>query len=63
MREYKVKYCPDLTSYEEVKAMLIGQGDIRRPVLNACIQGKCVAYDHGRCMKYKNDVFYPVVQE
>lgn len=60
MENYKIKYCPDLTSYEEVKAMLIGQGDFTRPVVHACLKEKCAAYDSqtSMCDKYKNSVIY-----
>lgn len=51
-----IKFCPDLTTYEEVKAVLIGRGDFTRPVLHACIKEKCVAYKNGRCLKYNNDI-------
>lgn len=51
-----IKACPDLTSHEEVKAMLIGHGDFTRPVLHACIKDECVAYKNGKCMKYDNEV-------
>ncbi len=51
-----IKFCPDLTTKEEVKAMLKGQGDYVRPVLHACIKQKCVAYKNGKCMKYDNHV-------
>lgn len=51
-----IKYCPDLTGYEQVKALLVGNGDFVRPVLNACLKHNCVAYANGRCLKYKNSV-------
>lgn len=51
-----IKFCPDLTSHEEVKAVLIGHGDFTRPVLHACLQHDCVAYANGRCLKYNNTV-------
>ena len=51
-----IKFCPDLTSHEEVKAVLIGSGDFTRPVLHACIKHECVAYKMGKCMKYDNYV-------
>ena len=56
----KLKFCPDLTTYEEVKAVLIGQGDFTRPVLHVCMKEKCVAYDgkFNMCDKYKNSVIY-----
>lgn len=41
---------------EEVKAMLIGNGDFVRPVLNPCIKEKCVAYKDGKYLKYNNEV-------
>lgn len=49
-----IKFCPDLTCKEEVKAMAIGNGDFVRPVLNLCIKDKCVAYKDGVCKKYEN---------
>lgn len=51
-----VKYCPDLTGKEEVKAMYAGHGDIVRPVLHACIKDKCIAYKDGNCRKYHAEV-------
>lgn len=51
-----ILFCPDLTGKEEVKAMLIGNGDFVRPVLNPCIKEKCVAYKDGKCLKYNNEV-------
>ena len=51
-----ILFCPDLTGKEEVKAMLIGNGDFVRPVLNPCIKERCVAYKDGKCMKYDNEV-------
>ena len=44
------KYCPDLTSHENVKATLIGTGDFTRPVLRHCIESQCAAYKKGKCM-------------
>ena len=52
----KIKFCPDLTGKEEVKAALIGHGDFVRPILNVCIKEKCVAYRNGYCKKYENEV-------
>ena len=52
----KIKFCPDLTGKEEIKATLIGNGDFIRPILNACIKEKCVAYRNGYCKKYENEV-------
>ena len=51
-----ILFCPDLTGKEEIKAMLIGNGDFVRPVLHPCIKEKCVAYKDGKCMKYNNEV-------
>lgn len=51
-----IKFCPDLTSHEEVKAVLIGSGDFTIHVLHACIEEECVAYKKGKCMKYDNEV-------
>lgn len=50
------KYCPDLTSHENVKATLIGTGDFTRPVLRRCIESQCAAYKNGKCMKYDNPI-------
>lgn len=33
-----ILFCPDLVGKEEVKAMLIGNGDFVRPVLHPCIK-------------------------
>lgn len=52
----EVKFCPDLTSHEEVKTMIIGQGDFTRPILHACIKKQCAAYKDGKCLKYDNEV-------
>lgn len=49
-----IKFCPDLTGKEEVKATLRGHGDFIRPILNVCIKERCVAYKNGMCMKYDN---------
>lgn len=51
-----ILFCPDLVGKEEVKAMLMGHGDFVRPVLNACIKDKCVAYKDGYCNKYQKNV-------
>ncbi len=51
-----IKYCPDLTSYKGVKAIMVGQGDFTRPILHACIKEECVAYSSGKCLKYHNAV-------
>ena len=51
-----ILFCPDLVGKEEVKAMLVGNGDFVRPVLHPCIKEKCVAYKDGKCMKYDNEV-------
>ena len=51
-----IKYCPDLTSYKEVKAIMIGNGDFTRPILHVCIRHDCAAYANGRCLKYNNNV-------
>ena len=51
-----ILFCPDLVGHEEIKAMLVGQGDFVRPVLNPCIKEKCVAYENGYCKKYNSKV-------
>lgn len=51
-----IRYCPDLTTQEEVKSICAWNGDFTRAVLNPCIKEKCVAYKDGKCMKYDNDV-------
>ena len=51
-----IKFCPDLIGHEEVKAMLVGQGDFVRPILHPCIKEKCVAYENGYCKKYNSKV-------
>lgn len=50
------KFCPDLTSHEEVQAIFIGSGNYTRPVLHECLKHDCVAYANGRCLKYNNNV-------
>lgn len=51
-----IRFCPDLTGKEEVKAICIGNGDFVRPVLNVCIKEKCIAYKDGVCKKYDTEV-------
>lgn len=51
-----IKFCPDLTSKEEVVPMVVGQGTFTRPLLHTCLQHKCVAYRLGKCLKYDNDI-------
>lgn len=51
-----IRFCPDLTGKEEVKAISIGNGDFVRPVLNVCIKEKCIAYKDGVCKKYDTEV-------
>ena len=51
-----IKYCPDLTGYEEVKAAFVGHGDFTRPILRECIKEACAAYKDGYCKKYHNKV-------
>lgn len=51
-----IRYCPDLTTQEEVKSICAWNGDFTRAVLNPCIKEKCVAYKDGKCMKYDNEV-------
>ena len=50
-------FCPLLTGSEEVKAMVIGQGDFVRPVLNVYIKEMCVAYEDGFCKHYNKSVY------
>lgn len=54
----KIKFCPDLTSKEEVVPMVVGRGTFTRPVLHECLQNKCVAYKFGNCLKYDNCTEY-----
>ena len=54
--EMDIKYCPDLTGYEEVKAAFVGHGDFTRPILRECIKETCAAYKEGYCEKYHNKV-------
>lgn len=54
----KIKFCPDLTSKEEVVPITIGTGTFTRPVLHKCLQNKCVAYKLGKCLKYDNCTEY-----
>lgn len=51
-----IKYCPDLTSHEEVKAVFVGHGDFTRPILHECIKEECAAYKEEYCEKYHNKV-------
>lgn len=53
-----IKFCPDLTSKEEVVPIMIGTGTFTRPVLHKCLQNKCVAYKFGKCLKYDNYTEY-----
>ena len=53
-----IKFCPDLTSKEEVVPITIGTGTFTRPVLHACLQNKCVAYKFGNCLKYNTCTEY-----
>lgn len=54
----KIKFCPDLTSKEEVMPMMVGQGIFTRPLLHKCLQNQCVAYKFGKCLKYDNNTEY-----
>lgn len=54
----KIKYCPDLTSKEEVVPITVGKGTFTRPVLHECLKNKCVAYKFGKCLKYDNYISY-----
>lgn len=58
-----IKFCPDLTSKEEVVPMMVGQGTFTRPVLHECLQNKCVAYKFGKCLKYDNFTEYGDISE
>ena len=58
MIKIMIKFCPDLTSKEEVVPMMVGRGTITRPVLHECLQNKCVAYKFGKCLKYDNYTEY-----
>lgn len=58
----KIKFCPDLTSKEEVVPMMVGQGTFTRPVLHKCLQYQCVAYKFGECFKYDNNTEYYLKQ-
>lgn len=53
-----IKFCPDLTSKEEVVSMVVGRGTFTRPVLHKCLQNQCVAYKFGNCLKYDNCTEY-----
>ena len=57
-----IKFCPDLTSKEEVVPMTIGSGTFTRPVLHECLQNKCAAYKFGKCLKYDNYTEYCLEQ-
>ena len=56
----KIKFCPMLTGQEEVKALMIGQGDCVIPTLRVCMQENCVAFDSGKkwCNHYHSPVEY-----
>ena len=58
----KIKFCPDLTSKEEVVPMMVGQGTFTRPVLHKCLQNQCVADKFGKCFKYDNNTEYYLKQ-
>ena len=53
-----IKYCPDLTSKEEVVPITVGRGTFTRPVFHECLKNKCVAYKFGKCLKYDNYISY-----
>lgn len=53
-----IKFCPDLTSKEEVVPITVGRGTFTRSVLHTCLQHECVAYKFGKCLKYNNDIEY-----
>ena len=62
--DIKFKFCPDLTSHEEVKAIMHGQGDFTRPILHVCLKEKCAAFGEPYwCFKYKQSVIYNVENE
>lgn len=54
----EISVCPDLTLERWVEPMLRGQGAYKAVELHKCIQGRCAAYLHGRCEKYKTIVCY-----
>lgn len=51
-----IKYCPLLITREEVKAMLIGQGDYTVQKMSPCLKEKCVAYCKHWCSQFENSV-------
>lgn len=51
-----IKYCPLLIAKEEVKAVLVGQGDYTVQKMRPCIKEKCIAYYKGHCSEYENPV-------
>lgn len=53
-----IKFCPDLTSTEEVVPIAVGIGAFTRPILHTCLQHKCIAYKFGKCLKYNNYIEY-----
>ncbi len=63
MMGYEVKFCPDLVTREERKAIAIGSGDIVISYFERCLQNKCVAYKDGKCLKYKETVLITEVEE
>lgn len=54
----KIKYCPDLTSKEEILPITVGRGTFTIPVLHKCLQNQCAAYKFGKCLKYDNYIGY-----
>lgn len=56
MTERNVKFCPDLITREERKAIAIGTGDVVISYFKPCLAEKCTAYTGGKCLKYGNDV-------
>ena len=51
-----IKYCPLLITREEVKAVLVGQGDYIVQKMRPCLKEKCVAYCKHWCSQFENSV-------
>lgn len=51
-----IKYCPLLITREEVKAVLVGQGDYTVQKMRPCLKEKCVAYCKHWCSQFENSV-------
>lgn len=48
-----IKLCPKLVNQQEIKALMIGQGDCTVSYMLPCQKEKCIAYSDGYCNEYK----------